>query len=378
MEEVMRSTLTALLRSVVLMVMATPTIATPGSTATFQGLGYLPSRTTNSYASAVSADGKVVVGSSWSHTGSQPFRWTASEGMTMLGESGGWANAVSCDGSVIVGTTGSQVFRWTTSKGIAELGGLPGSFFSEAYGVSADGSIIVGYSESSERYEAFIWTADSGMSEFEELSEPIQQSRAYDVSLDGSTVVGWRSTDDGMRAFRWTASGGMTGLADGGEPMIEAYGTSADGSVVVGRSEGEAVRWTASDGTRPIQVYGSPFSISADGSVVVGEGLFSAGCYEAFVWTESLGARRLNDILASVMPDGWFLYRATDLAVNGDIVTVVGHGSNPSGKDEAWIATFPVPEPSSTLALALALFGLGNMPMVGRLRTIVAKTKSIG
>lgn len=80
-------------------------------------------------------------------------------------------------------------------------------------------------------------------------------------------------------------------------------------------------------------------------------------------------------MLASVMPDGWFLYRATDVAVDGDIVTVVGHGTNPSGKDEAWIATFSVPEPSSMLALTLALLGLGGAPVARQLRTAVAHTK---
>lgn len=371
----MKYKLITLFKSVALMVMAILTIATHGLAATFQGLGYLPNGTAASFASAISADGKVVVGSSWAAPGSmesQSFRWTASNGMTTLDHESGWASmasAVSYDGSVIVGTTGGRLFRWTASAGVTYLDWLPGSFSGEAFSVSGDGSVIVGYSESFQRREAFVWTADEGMSEFEELSGPTVQSEAHDVSSDGRTVVGWRSTDSGRQAFRWTASGGITGLTGGDEQMGEAYATSGDGSVVVGESTCEALYWTVSDGVRSIQVAGRPFSVSAEGNVVVGEGLFGVGCYEAFVWTENLGAKKLNDLLASVMPDGWFLYRATDVAVNGDIVTVVGHGTNPSGKDEAWIATFSVPEPSSILALVSGVSGAICFSVRRRLRS---------
>jgi probable HAF family extracellular repeat protein len=38
-------------------------------------------------------------------------------------------------------------------------------------------------------------------------------SEAYGVSADGSVVVGWLKTPQGMyRAFRWTALGGMQDL----------------------------------------------------------------------------------------------------------------------------------------------------------------------
>jgi probable HAF family extracellular repeat protein len=384
MEAAVKSVLTAFSRSVVLTILAASVSVTAGSAATFQGLGYLPNGTAASYASAISADGKVVVGNCWAAPGSmeaQPFRWTASAGMTTVGVESGWASratAVSYDGSVVVGATDSRLFRWSASEGVIDLGALPGSCAGEAYGVSGDGSVVVGYSESVQGYGAFIWTADQGMSEFDELSDPTESSQACDVSSDGRSVVGWRSTADGMQAFRWTASGGIMDLAGDNWRMDQAYGISGDGSVVVGDAQGTAILWNAIDGIRPIEVNGRAFNISADGSAVVGEGLFGAGCYEAFVWTDSLGVRRLNDILAPVMPHGWSLYRATDVAVNGDLVTVVGHGINPMGRDEAWVTTFAVPEPSSMLALALGLFGLGNVPIVRRVRAIAAKAKSRG
>ena len=75
-------------------------------------------------------------------------------------------------------------------------------------------------------------------------------SYAYDVSADGAVVVGWAYNATFYRAFRWTASGGMQDLGTLGSGWSEAYGVSAGGSVVVGRTRyyDYAFRWTASRG----------------------------------------------------------------------------------------------------------------------------------
>ena len=61
-------------------------------------------------------------------------------------------------------------------------------------------------------------------------------SAAYGISADGSVVVGQSSSASGLEAFRWTLDGGMVGLGDlpGGTFTSKARGTSADGSAVVG------------------------------------------------------------------------------------------------------------------------------------------------
>lgn len=55
------------------------------------------------------------------------------------------------------------------------------------------------------------------------------QSEAYDVSDDGSVVVGFANSDPGREAFRWTAAGGMVGLSDlvGGRSGAPAMSAAA-------------------------------------------------------------------------------------------------------------------------------------------------------
>jgi uncharacterized membrane protein len=131
------------------------------------------------------------------------FRWTAESGMVVLPGRG--ANAVSADGSVVVGAYGfsDQAFRWTAQTGTVGLGDLPGGrVFSEANDVSADGSVVVGSGETAfdgniRTTEAFFWTAQSGMVNLREFL--ISQgsdltgwrlSSAEGVSADGGTIVG--------------------------------------------------------------------------------------------------------------------------------------------------------------------------------------------
>jgi probable HAF family extracellular repeat protein len=116
-----------------------------------------------------------------------------------------------------------------------DLGTL-GGYWSGARGVSADGSVVVGWAENAaEKRRAFRWTAVDGMQDLGTLGG--DESVAYGVSADGSVVVGWAN----WRAFRWTAASGMEDLnityahlLTDGSVLLEARAISPDGRYIVG------------------------------------------------------------------------------------------------------------------------------------------------
>jgi len=320
--------------------------------ASFAGLGGLPNGSFSSGAFGVSADGSVVVGRSNGANGGEAFRWTNTDGMVGLGDLPGGrfssgALGVSADGSVVVGSGSAPIrreaFRWTEADGMVGLGDLPGlGFFSEARDVSADSSAVVGSSLGNDGIEAFRWTEVDGMVGLGDLPGGRFDSDAWGVSADGSVVVGFSESASGREAFRWTEADGMVGLGDlpGGRFFSIARDVSADGSVVVGRSDTSnstvAFRWTEADGmVRLSDLPGSDaWGVSADGSIVVG-----SRRSEAFRWTESDGMRNLSNILTDDFGldlSGWRLHTAADISADG--LTIVGIGTNPDGRQEAWIA----------------------------------------
>ena len=125
--------------------------------------------------------------------------------------------------------------------GLGDLAG--GSFYSYAYGVSADGSVAVGRSISASGSEAFRWTDGGGMVGLGDLAGGSFSSRAFGVSADGSAVVGRGSSASGTEAFVWDETNGMRGLMQvlmdqgidmTGWSLTEASGVSADGLTIVG------------------------------------------------------------------------------------------------------------------------------------------------
>jgi len=213
------------------------------------------------------------------------------------------------------------------------MGDLPGGeFFSKAYGISADGSVVVGESKSTlgEPFEAFRW--ESGViSSLTAPGDPFFASSAYAISADGSVVVGlgYSQTRPYSEAFRWTASGGLQGL--GGFPPVfagsRAYGVSADGSVIVGEAPSatdfEAFRWTKEEGMVSLGNLGgypesTAYGVSADGSVIVGvSNPIGLPDDEAFRWTKQEGMVGIGD-LVPVSEDAFSF--ATAVSANGSVI----------------------------------------------------------
>jgi probable HAF family extracellular repeat protein len=258
------------------------------------------------------------------------------------------ATGVSGDGSVVVGrsnsASGFEAFRWTQTGGMVGLGDLPGGeFYSGATGVSSDGSVVVGNGISASGGEAFRWTQSGGMVGLGYLPGGGFQSLARGVSGDGSVIVGTGvrsgTPANEAQAVRWT-SGGIVGLGDllGGIVNSAAHGVSSDGSVVVGAGTSangtEAFRWTQTGGMVGLgdfpggEFYSAAHGVSSDGSVVVGAGT-SANGTEAFRWTQTGGMVGLGDLLG-----GAFYSQA--FGVSGDGSVVVGYSYNAANNVEAF------------------------------------------
>jgi len=286
--------------------------------ASFQGLGDLPGGHFASMAYGISADGSTVVGRGSTSLYSEAFRWTVETGMVGLGD--------------LPGGTGTI---WDSS--------------SYAYGVSANGSVVVGSGHSTEGEEAFRWTLDDEMIGLGTLyyGQPDLHggsSFAYGVSDDGLTVVGHSSSIIGethcQEAFRWTEESGMIGLGDlfGDSVASFAKGVSADGSKVIGRSWSalgqESFLWTEENGMIGLgnNLYGNRFTnqakgISADGSTVTGYGEVHIGdehITKAFLWTEESGMIGLGDL----SDENSYAY-----GISGDGSTVIGVLGLPGGID---------------------------------------------
>jgi probable HAF family extracellular repeat protein len=352
------------IRLSIAVIVASAVWITPTHAAMFQGLGFLEAGTA-SRANAISADGSVVVGYSTMSQGTEAFRWTLSGGMVGLGDLAGdayysAATAVSADGSVIVGKSKSsnsasppptnyyEAFLWTggTMTGLGDLSG--GAFNSQATAVSADGSVVAGYSAISSGSHAFSWYAGT-MSDLGSLGG---SSYATGISADGSVVVGYSGTT--AQAFRWTG-GVMTGLGTLSGSKSWANAVSADGTVVVGYSYSglgtEPFRWTEATGMMVgLGFSGSATAVSGDGSVVVGSSTDGG-----WIWDSTHGKRNITDLLTSLGLDwtGWSGFSPTGISADG--LTIVGYATY-SGQQEAWIANLsPVPLPGAAL---LGILGL--------------------
>ena len=350
--------------------------AARGEAPRLQGLGDLPGETFDSVGYGLSGSGRVAVAAGTGVNGVEAFRWVEGSGVRGIGGAHTIPMDVNTDGSVVVGwghgpPNGAVApFRWEQSTGVEYLGGnLPGVSGGQAYGVSQDGSVVVGYANTGTlTMEAFRWTRAEGMVLMGDLPGGAPRNFSYGssankvvVTRDGPVIVGGGWSDNGVESFRWTPAGGMVPLGDlpGGTFGSSALDVTPDGRVVVGFGHSaagvEAYRWTQETGMVGLgDVPGGAFEsiandVSADGSVVVGRSGSDRG-NDAFIWDEVHGMRSLRDALTAAGVDvgGWRLGEAW--GVSDDGTRISGYGLNPRGQNEAFLAVLPEPGGLALLA----------------------------
>lgn len=241
--------------------------------------------------------------------------------------------AISADGTVVAGTSsngqgGSEPFRWTLATGMTGLGTVPGGTpGGGASGMSGGADVIVGTGKLDQHGQAFQWRGSTGMTSLAPLSAlPPTQNFAIAVSDDGTRIAGQSTSAGGPEATLWI-DGAAVGLGDlpGGEFSSGVSDISADGQVVVGAGtpvfgQAEAFRWTVATGLEGLGFpTGASFStataISRDGAVIAGWGGTSLGSELAFLWTDANGFRSLGEL-----PGGSAQSQANDLSEDGAVV----------------------------------------------------------
>lgn len=356
---------------------AMPALAlTPG----YHLIGVAPGRS-YSQAFGVSADGRVVAGFS-SMLGSYPgFVWSEASGRNDFGLQAGMpittaTAAISPDGTTVAGITESPTnagvpFRWSASAGLQTLGTLYGGNDSQtrAYALSGDGSIVVGASKpfwDGTTGQAFRWTQATGMVGIGYPTAGGIYSEATGISRDGSMIVGYGiGGGGGSTSFTWTQAQGMRvlpALPLGPGSQATALGMNFDGSYIAGRCEAASVSSTAVLWHNGVaQGLGVPngwtksvaTDVSDDGQIVVGTlGTFAVTV--PAVWTATSGWATLHDYLASQgmpVPAGWTLLESFSMSADGR--TFVGLVSAP-GLGEAISITVPSPGIATTLAVCAA------------------------
>jgi probable HAF family extracellular repeat protein len=278
--------------------------------------------------------------------------WMVVARLTWLGTlSGGWSTAygVSADGSVVVGEAQNaaglhRAFRWTASGGMEDLNITyahlltNGSKLYRANAISPDGRYVVGigYNAATRRIEAFL--LDTQWTGVEERLTWLGTlggggSLATGVSADGSVVVGVTQNVAG----KWPAFGSVVvSEAWNAAWRMPAFGSLAEVFVEAWNAAWKwkmrAFRWTAAGG---MQNLGTPpgsddsmaHGVSADGSVVVGCAENAAGQQHAFHWTAAGGMQNLGTL------GGW---ESVANAVSADGSVVVGAATNAAGKWRAF------------------------------------------
>jgi uncharacterized membrane protein len=331
----------------------------------FTGIGDVAGGTFFSEARGVSPDGTKVVGYSISGAGESVAVLFQNGLLTALGDLPGGSvagNAAAVTNAGVVvgegnGVNGTEAFSYQAGIFTALGGTSPGGFFgSGANAVSDDGSVIVG---SADRNPIFgttsaLWT-NGVLTQIPDLQQDTVVSLGLGVSADGQVAVGSTDIADTFTAYIWNPVNGTFNIdvfPGSSGTFSQANAISRDGRIAVGYAADSgnftmAARWDVLTVAKPLGIlpggrrFSEALATNQNGLVVVGRaGVFPTGT-RAFIWDRARGLRDLQNVLTDLGVDttGWTLRSATGISADGSVIC--GVGINPAGNTEGWVAVIP-------------------------------------
>lgn len=241
--------------------------------------------TADAYGSFVSADGSVVVGTSWS----TPRAYYFGQGRSL--------------GAI-----------WLNQEAPTILTPLAGDNTTSPYALSADGHVVAGLSSATYQYglggpwHFTIWV-DGQPQPMTSWTNGLD-IEAHAINADGSIIAG----TSGSRHVRWSRIGGLTDLS---------------GST------------TRIRGTPPRTGMDRTFSMSDDGRFLVGA-KFDGPSSSARFWSASTGVVDLAQHITRRGGNtaGWTLTRATSISGDGRVIAGIGTFQ---GQQRGWVVRFDSP-----------------------------------
>ncbi|NBD38896.1 MAG: hypothetical protein GVY10_10035 [Verrucomicrobia bacterium] len=281
-------------------------------------------------------------------------------------------------GGVVLGA--ALLPLWSAAGTLQLLGDLPGGRVqSSAAGLTADGAIVVGTTEtlttdgSDATTRAAYWTEATGWVPLPFTDETYERTQARDVSDDGAVIVGegenfsfgrdeaavWTRQPDGGYKVQLLTPAGDSKFGFFATVNMTANAVSGDGTLVTGHGQTneakepyEAFYWTEETGISPMgnlsngpipeaqfkPSYSSGRAVDRDGSRIAGmswSGLRPGGSAAPEAFTYNLDTESMTGLGDLQDP----VFNSTAEGISKDGAVVVGQARNEAGEQVAFLWT---------------------------------------
>lgn len=274
------------------------------------------------------------------------------------GSYGSQAFAISPNGTYTTGyglfaaAPNFRAYKMLNSGSMSVLAMGTGTNASFASAIADDGTVAgrVRYTADNQNH-AYVHRAFGGYLALNQAGETT--SDATDITADGTTVIGWRQVASATTGWTWTSAGFTPLVGLPGHVTVTPTSISGDGSVIVGTSNGQAVRWVNGGSAQTIGVpdfdYGY-LKVSQDGQWIVGNKGAGNWIYNDFYGMQDL-ATLMN--AGGVDTSTFTAYSVDSVESIGDRVAIAGSLLLNRGDRRAFYFSYtPVPEPATLLVLA--------------------------